>query len=87
MLKVVSINLWNAIRQKTKDAKQRKAAVAYVTDATILPLRKGDTLVTDAADASIAGGRTSAATLQQYFKTGVKLFFAARSSCKNLGAR
>lgn len=74
MLKVVSENLWPAICQKAKHAEQRKAAVAYVTDATLLPLRKGDLLVTDASDASIAGGRTSAATLQQYFKAGVNLF-------------
>jgi len=62
MLKVLSVNLWSAIRQKAKHAEQRRAAVAYVTDATLLPLRKGDLLVTDASDASIAGGRTSAVT-------------------------
>jgi len=48
--------------------------VAYVTDAKLLPLRKGDLLVTDASDPSIAGGRTSAETLLHYFNKGVQLF-------------
>lgn len=74
MLKVVSANLWSAIRKKAQHAEQRKAAVAYVTDSALLPLRKGDLLVTDASNASIAGGRTSAAALQKYFKAGVELF-------------
>jgi hypothetical protein len=74
MLEVVSENLWARIRKKAKHARQRKGAIAYVTDSSLLPLRGGDVLVTDASDASIAGGQTSAIALNQYFKAGVCLF-------------
>jgi hypothetical protein len=74
MLRVVSANLWASLREKAKHAEQRKGAIAYVTDASLLPLREGDLLVTDASDASIAGGRTSALALKQYFEAGVNLF-------------
>ena len=74
MLKIISGNLWDTIQKKAKHAEHRRAAIAYVTDPTLLPLRSGDLLVTDASDASIASGRTSAITLEKYFKAEVELF-------------
>lgn len=74
MLKIISVNLWETIQKKAKQAEHRRAAIAYVTDPTLLPLRNGDLLVTDASDTSIASGRTSAVTLEKYFKSGVELF-------------
>ncbi len=74
MLKVVSKNIWICIQDKAKHAEQRKGAIAYVTDTRLLPLRADDVLVTDASDASIAGGRTSATAIDQYFRAGVNLF-------------
>jgi phosphatidylserine/phosphatidylglycerophosphate/cardiolipin synthase-like enzyme len=74
MLKIISANLWDTIQKKAKRSEYRRAAIAYVTDPTLLPLRNGDLLVTDASDASIPSGRTSAITLEKYFKAEVELF-------------
>lgn len=74
MLKIISANLWDTIQKKAKHAQHCRAAIAYVTDPALLPLRNGDLLVTDASNASIAAGRTSAVTLEKYFKSGVDLF-------------
>ena len=82
MLEIVSENLWEIIREKAKYAAHRRAAIAYVTDASLLPLRGGDILVTDASDASIASGRTSALVLEEYLKSEVELF-----SLSNLHAK
>ncbi len=82
MLKIVSENLWKTIRAKAKHAACRRAAIAYVHDPSLLPLRRGDILVTDASDASIAAGRTSAIVLDGYLKSDVELF-----SLSNLHAK
>lgn len=74
MLKVVSANLWSTLSLKAAKSKSRRAAIAYVTNAKLLPLQSGDVLVTDASDAAIAGGCTSAAVLAKYFDLGVELF-------------
>ncbi|MEN6433122.1 MAG: phospholipase D-like domain-containing protein [Smithella sp.] len=74
MLKVVSANLWPKIRRKAAVSKSKRVAIAYVTDAELLPLQSGDLLVTDASDAAIAGGRSSAAVLANYLELGVALF-------------
>lgn len=82
MLRLVTRNLWPILRRKASASKLRRAAIAYVTDATWLPLQPGDLLVTDASNAAIAGGRTSAAALAEYFESGVELF-----SLNNLHAK
>lgn len=84
MLKIVSSNLWEMIREKAKHAEHRRAAIAYVTDPTLLPLRRGDLLITDASDASIASGRTAAIALEKYFKAGVELFCLSNLHAKVL---
>jgi hypothetical protein len=73
VLKLISDGLWPAVRRKAQGAGLRKAAVAYVTNPELLPLGPGDLLVTDASNASIASGRTSAMALKQYFESGVEL--------------
>jgi hypothetical protein len=74
MLKLLSRDLWSIVRAKAIKAKRRRVAMAYVTDVSLLPLAQGDVLVVDASDASIAGGRTSASVLAEYFSAGVSLF-------------
>src|SRR4030067_2173465 len=74
MLKIISVNLSVTIQKKAKQAEHRRAASSHVPAPTLLPLRNGDLLVTDASDASIASGHTSASTLEKYFKSGVELF-------------
>ena len=84
MLKLISDGLWSAVRKKARGAGLRKAAVAYVTDPGLLPLGPGDLLVTDASRASIAGGRTSALAVKQYFESGVELISLANLHAKVL---
>ncbi len=62
------------MRRKAAASKSKRVAIAYVTDAELLPLQSGDVLVTDASDAAIAGSRTSAAVLAKYLELGVELF-------------
>src|SRR6185437_13182370 len=74
MLKVVSRDLWPMLRRKAAASESRRAAIAYVTDGSLLSLRSGDVLVTDASDAAIAGSRASVTVLSKYLKSGAKLF-------------
>lgn len=84
MIEIISTNLWQSIQGKARKAKHRKAAVAYVTDASLLPFDKGDVLVTDASDESIAGGRTSARLLEEYLEANVEIYSLASLHAKIL---
>lgn len=74
MLKLLSADLWETVGAKAAKAKRRRAAIAYVTDASLLPLGASDVLVVDASDASIAAGLTSAEVLAGYLAAGAALF-------------
>jgi phosphatidylserine/phosphatidylglycerophosphate/cardiolipin synthase-like enzyme len=65
--------LWKEIARKAKRARRTKAAIAYVTKASPLALKKGDVLVVDASDGAIASGQTSAAVLAALLNRGVSL--------------
>ena len=54
--------LWKEIARKAKKARRTKAAIAYVTKASPLALKKGDVLVVDASDGAIVVKRQ-----QQFF--------------------
>src|SRR5579862_6826547 len=66
--------LWKEIGKRAKKARRTKAAIAYVTKASPLALKKGDVLVVDASDGAIASGQTSAAVLPALLKKGVSLY-------------
>jgi hypothetical protein len=66
--------LWKEIAKRAKKARRTKAAIAYVTKASPLALKKGDILVVDASDGAIASGQTSAAVLSALLKKGVSLY-------------
>jgi len=74
MIKFISSSLWATIREMASQASRRRAAVAYVTDSSLLPLGQDDVLIVDASDQSISTGRTVAVALETYLEAGVRLF-------------
>jgi hypothetical protein len=73
MNKILSNGMWSEIGRLSKKARERRAAIAYVTKDS-LGLKRGDTLVVDASDAAIKGGQTSARALWSLSRRGVQLF-------------
>jgi hypothetical protein len=67
-------NVWKQIAGEAKKHSQRSAAIAYVSDAKYLRLKKNDVLVCDASDAVIRSGGTSAKALKTYLDAGVRLY-------------
>ena len=74
MITIKSGGLWLELDRLTSSTKNIKAAVAYVSDDSCISFGKGDTLVVDASDASIAGARTSVKVLKSAYKKGAKLY-------------
>ena len=74
MVSIKSDDLWLELERLTSSTTTIKAAVAYVSDDSCISFGKGDTLVVDASDASIAGARTSVNVLKSAYKKGAKLF-------------
>ena len=73
MQRVLSNDLWKAIKAKAATANRRKAAIAYVTQ-DLVGFREGDVLVVDASPAAISSAATSAKVLCSLFKKGVSLY-------------
>lgn len=74
MITVKSNDLWVELEKLAKKATCINAAVAYVSDDSCIAFGKGDLLVVDASDESIAGGRTSATLLDKAYQLGAKLY-------------
>jgi len=74
MITVKSDGLWPELQKLFKKSNNIKAAVAYVSDDSSISFGKGDILVVDASDVSIAGGRTSGSVLKSSYKKGAKLY-------------
>lgn len=74
MTNIVSENLWVQIGQKSKVAKFRCAAVAYVTSEVHVTFRKGDVLVVDASDHAVSNGQTDRGLLSKLLKRGVRIY-------------
>lgn len=76
--------LWSEITTRVKKAKRNYVAVAYLgTDATrLLPLKRGDVLVTDMSLPAIKAGQTNPSVVQTFVDHGVEVF-----SCGNLHAK
>jgi hypothetical protein len=69
MQQFVSEKLWSLITKHSKRG-AKAAAIAYVTSDKHIAFGRGDLLVTDASDAAITGGRTSAKVLKKAYATG-----------------
>jgi hypothetical protein len=83
MQRVLSNELWKVIRSQARKARQRKAAVAYVTR-DLLGFRRGDELVLDASAHAISSGETSAPLLRTLLRRGVSLYHCADLHAKVL---
>jgi len=70
------IELWNAIHDASATCKpgERRVAVAYVSQADILDLGRGDVLVVNAGRHAMAQGSTTKFALQEYLKRGVLIY-------------
>ena len=64
-------SVWPDVRRLAAKASRREAAIAYVSDDCPIAFRRGDLLITDASDASLRGGRTSARFLARAVDAGV----------------
>jgi len=74
MIKIKSHDLWDELEMLSKAAKSKIAAIAYVSDDSVIAFKKGDTLVTDASKQSIKFGRTSAKILEKALSRGAELY-------------
>jgi hypothetical protein len=73
MLRLVGNSLWDEISSLAAQEVTKLAAVAYVSDDSIIKFHKGDTLVVDASDKTIALGQTNAKLLKEALKRQVRL--------------
>jgi hypothetical protein len=69
-----SDNLWKEIKRLAKMATRCEAAVAYVSNDSVLKFGAGDTLIVDASDDAIRTRQTSAKVLSAALKRNVKVF-------------
>lgn len=70
---ILTANIWRQVAARANAAKRRTAAVAYVSSAKYLKLRRGDVLVCDASNRAITAGETSARVLQSLVQLGVEV--------------
>jgi hypothetical protein len=73
MERVLSDGLWSDLRKRAKKARQKRAAIAYVTQ-NHLALGRGDILVVDASDGAIKSQATNAFLLEEMHAAGVKIY-------------
>jgi hypothetical protein len=74
MEQLLTGNIWNQIAPKVRRRGRRLAAIAYVSDADFLRLKKNDVLVCDASDPIIKSRGTSVKALRTYLDAGVLLY-------------
>lgn len=67
-------NVLESVARLGRRAKQRFAAVAYVSDATLFPFKAGDVLVVDMGRRALAQGNTNPWKLEQLLESKVRLF-------------
>lgn len=82
MISVNSSNLWDKLSILAKESESKKAAVAYLTDDSLISFSEGDVLIIDASEEAITSGKTSAKILENAFKNGTELY-----SCNTLHAK
>jgi hypothetical protein len=74
MERVLSHGLWREVSKIARSATKVHAAIAYVTQASLLPLKRGDVLITDASESAIRSGQTSVAALRALANKGVEIW-------------
>ena len=71
---LVNEALWKEINLRVKSAKSVHAAVAYFTQAKLLPLKKGDRLVVNLSPQTLKAGSTDPSELEKLVRRGVRVF-------------
>jgi len=66
--------VWPALTALMTSARHRHVAIAYVSSADLLPLRRGDRLVVDAGLDRIAAGATDPRALLKWIRLGVEVW-------------
>jgi hypothetical protein len=74
MNQLLSEDLWPTIKRLSRKGSRKRAAIAYVTSDEAVAFGTGDLLVTDASDAAIKSGQTSAGILERAVKRGAEVF-------------
>ncbi len=74
MIDVESAELWERLKNLSKTSKKKSAAVAYVSDDSVISFGKDDLLIADASNSSISSGNTSARVLEKAFQKGANLY-------------
>ncbi|OJW82197.1 MAG: hypothetical protein BGO69_16515 [Bacteroidetes bacterium 46-16] len=83
MEKFITGDIWKQANKIVKENENKIACIAYVTFAN-LSLSNGDTLICDVSDYAIKYKQTSAQTLQNYYKKGVKIYSNSQLHAKLL---
>lgn len=81
-IELITDNLWTRLQYEADKAHSRNFAVAYVTDALALNMKRGDTLVVDASDEAITSGSTTATAIEELFDKGVTIYSLPRLHAK-----
>jgi hypothetical protein len=74
MTDFLDAQIWTRLGDCAARARRKRAAIAYVTADQPLAFGKGDVLVTNASDHSIASGSTAPKVLRELFERGVSLY-------------
>ena len=82
MQRLVTLDLWPQLGRLAEKAKNRMAAVAYVTRSVEVQFGAGDILIVDASDEAIKIGVTATAILRAAYRRGAQVF-----SCPGLHAK
>src|SRR5262245_57157214 len=83
MQRVLSSDLWKSITVQARQARRKRAAIAYVTK-DLIGLRKGDALIVDASVYAVRNGETSAIVLSKLHGRGVAVYDCPRLHAKLL---
>lgn len=76
MITLLSHSVWDQCTALARNASSTRAAIAYVgkDGATMLPLRKGDTIVVDGSRRALQAGSTHPSAINAWVKAGVHVY-------------
>jgi hypothetical protein len=78
----INAELWSTLEKRSKTAKRRYAAIAYVTSDTRVSFGRDDVVVVDASDHAVISGQTDRELLAKMLKNGVRVYSLARLHAK-----
>jgi hypothetical protein len=82
MNQLVSDDLWKRVKWISGRSKTKRAAIAYVSTDKYLKFGKGDVLIVDASNESIACGNTSAIVLDRAYRRQARLYSLSKLHAK-----